>query len=137
MLLTTDDVILKDFIEAVRVLDKVYREARVNDDVSVVAAREAARKRVAVLLNELDYLTSAVPVAHASGIFTDDLGRSYVIGRNSGSEFYAVVRSKKGNRTLAQLTVTAVGLSDAFEKFKSLMLSRVCYRAGKEAANEK
>lgn len=63
MLLTTDDVILKDFIEAVRVLDKVYREARVNDDVRVIAAREAARKRVYVLLNEIDFLVTAVPVA--------------------------------------------------------------------------
>lgn len=136
MLLTTDDAILKDFIEAVRVLDKVYREARLNDDACVITAREAARKRVSVILNEIDFLTTAVPVIKES-IFEDERGRSYIIGRNAGSEFYAVVRSKKGNRTLAQLTVSAVGLSDAFEKFKKLMLSRVCYRAGKEAANAK
>lgn len=66
MLLTTDDAILKDFIEAVRVLDKVTQESFINDAPPVLSARSAALYRVRMLLREVDYLITAVPVASAS-----------------------------------------------------------------------
>lgn len=63
MLLSTDDVIVKDLFEAVRAWDKLCKEARVNDDVHVISARDAARKRAVNILNEIDFLINAVPVA--------------------------------------------------------------------------